>query len=141
MSCGPAIAVLLVPMSDAANRSETQEGKQSSTEPPTQPVESPTQQIRAALVAAICDGEYEPFTHEAMASRRDAVARLRQLVDAYMTHLRSRGMPPERAVGFMKALIRDTEIPCRRPLLALETQIMQWCIDAYYGEPPSAARK
>lgn len=42
-------------------------------------------------------------------------------------------MPPERAVGFMKALIRDTEIPCRRPLLDLESRVMHWCIDAYYA--------
>ena len=34
----------------------------------------------------------------------------------------------------MKALIRDTDIPCRRPLLTLESQIMHWCIDAYYGD-------
>jgi hypothetical protein len=116
-------------------------GQRSPAEPSTQPTESPTQQIRAALVAAICDGPYAPFSDEAIASQRTGIARLRQLVDAYMIHLRSRGMPPERAVGFMKALIRDTEIPCRRPLLALESQIMHWCIDAYYGgaQPPSAA--
>ena len=51
-----------------------------------------------------------------------------------MTRLRERGIPPERAVGFMKALIRDTEIPCHRPLLTLENDIMHWCIDAYYSE-------
>lgn len=128
-------------MSDAADGSETQAGKQPPEEPSTQPTESPTQRIRAALVAAVCDGPYEPFTDEAIASRRDGVARLRQLVDAYMTHLRSRGMPPERAVGFMKALIRDTEIPCRRPLLALESQIMHWCIDAYYGAEDSGTER
>ena len=109
-----------------------QAGKHPPAEPATQPTDSPTQQIRAALVAAICDGPHEPFTDEAIASQREGVARLRQLVHGYMTHLRSRGMPPERAVGFMKALIRDTEIPCRRPLLALESQVMHWCIDAYY---------
>jgi hypothetical protein len=128
------IAVLRRAMPDRPEVPETLSGKEPPAEPPTQPADSPTQQIRAALVAAICDGPYEPFTDEAIASQRDGVSRLRQLVHAYMTHLRSRGMPPERAVGFMKALIRDTEIPCRRPLLALESQIMHWCIDAYYGD-------
>jgi hypothetical protein len=128
-------------MRDEPDASETGMGQQPPAEPATQPTESPTQQIRAALVAAICDGQHEPFTDEAIASQREGVTRLRQLVHVYMTHLRSRGMPPERAVGFMKALIRDTEIPCRRPLLALESQVMHWCIDAYYGADDADASR
>jgi hypothetical protein len=100
----------------------------------TQPAEPPTQEIRAALVEAVCDGAHAPFTDEAIAAQHAAADRLRRLVDSYITHLRDRGIPPERAVGFMKALIRDTDIPCRRPLLTLENDIMHWCIDAYYSE-------
>ncbi len=103
-------------------------------EPSTQPTEPPTQEIRAALVEAVCDGTHQPFTDEAIAAQRDATDRLHRLVDAYVGHLRDRGIPPERAVGFMKALIRDTDIPCRRPLLTLESDITHWCIDAYYSD-------
>lgn len=98
-------------------------------------IEWPTERIRAALVEAVCDGAHQPFSDEAIASQRDAADRLRRLVDACVCHLRDRGTPPERAVGFIKALIRETDIPCRRPLLALENQIMHWCIDAYYSVP------
>jgi hypothetical protein len=93
------------------------------------------QRIRAALVEAICDGEFPPFSDQAISAQREATERLRQLVHAYVSHLRDRGTPPERTVGFMKALVRDTEIPCGRPLLALEDQLMRWCIDAYYSGP------
>jgi hypothetical protein len=102
-------------------------------EPPTAPIEPPTGKIRAALIEAVCDGDYRPFSEEAIAGQREATDRLQRLVHAYVSHLRDRGTPPERAVGFMKALVRDTKIPCGRPLLALENQIMRWCIDAYYS--------
>jgi hypothetical protein len=103
-------------------------------EPPTRPIEPPLQRIRATLVDAICDGEHRPFSEEATAAQRAATERLRELVQSYTTYLKSRGLPPERAVSFMKALVRDTVIPCGRPLLALEGQIMHWCIDAYFGD-------
>jgi len=103
-------------------------------EGPTRPVEPPTQRIRAALVEAVCDGPFRPFSDEAIAAQRAAAERLQHLVQDYVGHLRARGTPPERAVGFMKALIHETVIPCGRPLLALENQIMHWCIDAYYEE-------
>jgi len=103
-------------------------------EPSTGPAESPTQEIRAALVEAVCDGTHEPFSDEAIAARREATDRLHHLVDAYVSRLRDRGVPPERAVGFMKTLIRATDIPCHRPLLTLESDITRWCIDAYYSE-------
>lgn len=102
-------------------------------EPHTQPGEARIQQIRAALVAAVCDGAHEPFSDAALGAQRDATVRLRELVHTYVTYLRSRGTPPERAVGFMKGLVRDTEIPCHRPLLDLENKIMHWSIDAYYS--------
>jgi len=110
-------------------------------EAPTRPTESPTLRIRAALVEAICDGGFRPYSEEALAAQRAAAARLRELVQAYVGHLRARGAPPERAVGFMKALIHDTVIPCGRPLLAFENQIMRWCIDAYYGQSDSGEMK
>jgi hypothetical protein len=111
----------------------------SSREPPTQPTEPPTQQIRTALVEAVCDGSHEPFSDAAITAQREATDRLRHLVDAYTGHLRDRGVPPERAVGFMKALIRETDIPCRRPLLTLESDILHWCIDAYYAQSDEGA--
>jgi hypothetical protein len=113
------------PMSSDADRSPR-------PEPPTRPTEPPLQRIRTALVEAICDGTHRPFSEEALAARRDATQRLRQLIQSYTVYIKDRGMPPERAVGFMKALVHDTEIPCQRPLLALENEIMHWCIDAYY---------
>ncbi len=118
-----------MPRPPGGRRTETP----STGERSTQPTEPPTQDIRAALVEAVCDGSHPPFTDEAIAAQRAATDRLQILVDAYVTHLRDRGIPPERAVGLMKALIRDTDIPCRRPLLTLENDIMHWCIDAYYS--------
>jgi hypothetical protein len=100
----------------------------------TPPAEPPTQEIRAALVEAVCAGAHERFSDEAIAARREATDRLHHLVDAYVSRLRDRGVPPERAVGFMKTLIRATDIPCHRPLLTLESDITHWCIDAYYSE-------
>ena len=102
-------------------------------EPATRPTESPLYQIRAALIEAVCDGPHVPFSPEAQANKRAASDRLRDLVSAYATHLRARDVPPERAVGFIKGLVRDTEIPCGRPLLGLEAEILHWTIDAYYG--------
>jgi hypothetical protein len=130
---GPAIAMLAVVPEDRRSESpDPQAGRPE--EAPTRPTESPTVRIREALVEAICDGPFRPFSDEAIAAQRAASERLRQLVHDYVGHLRARGTPPERAVGFMKALIHDTVIPCGRPLLTLENQIMHWCIDAYYEE-------
>ena len=51
--------------------------------PPQNPrrsrLSSPTQQIRAALVEAVCDGTHQPFTDEAIAAQRDGVTRLHRL--------------------------------------------------------------
>jgi len=118
-----------------SSRDDRETGSLSRTARQTPAIELPTQQIRAALIEAVCDGPHQPFSDEAIASQRAASERLRRLVDACVCRLRDRGTPPERAVGFIKTLIRDTDIPCRRPLLALENEIMHWCIDAYYSVP------
>jgi len=91
------------------------------------------------VVEAICDGSHPPYSAAALGAQRAAVQQLRQLVAAYARHLKERGLPPERTVGFVKALVRETDVPCGRPLLSLESDVVRWCIEAYYadGEAPA----
>ena len=39
----------------------------------------------------------------------------------------------------IEALVRETDVPCGRPLLSLESDVVRWCIEAYYadGEAPA----
>lgn len=65
------------------------------------------------------------------------LAQLRASVAAYVCRLRDDGVPPERAIAGVKAVVQEARSPDGR--LAgpdqLMAQVVRWSIEAYYDEP------